>query len=203
MNQNLSNFYSMSFQKMANQFQFTDEELMARFQSGEENAYNELVFRYRDRLINFIYRFVNDMEQAEDIVQDTLTKVFTHRHYYKEIAKVSTWIYTIAGNYAKTELRKRKRRKTIQLSHMGKEDKVYEIPDLEQEPDIGIHVQFSEQKIQNALQSLPDHFRSPVILRDIQELSYEDISKILDVPLGTVKSRINRARQQLKSKLKE
>ena len=63
--------------------------------------------------------------------------------------------------------------------------------------------QFSEQKIQNVLQSLPDHFRSPVILRDIQELSYEDISKILDVPLGTVKSRINRARQQLKSKLKE
>ncbi len=97
---------------------------MARFQSGDENAYNELVFRYRDRLINFIYRFVNDMEQAEDIVQDTLKKVFTHRHYYKEIAKVSTWIYTIAGNYAKTELRKRKRRKTIQLSHMGKEDKV-------------------------------------------------------------------------------
>ena len=90
---------------MANQFQFTDEELMARFQSGDENAYNELVFRYRDRLMNFIYRFVNDMEQAEDIVQETLAKVFTHRHYYKEIAKVSTWIYTIAGNLAKTELR--------------------------------------------------------------------------------------------------
>ena len=203
MNQNLSNFYSMSFQKMANQFQFTDEELMARFQSGDENAYNELVFRYRDRLMNFIYRFVNDMELAEDIVQDTLAKVFTHRHYYKEIAKVSTWIYTIAGNYAKTELRKRKRRKITQLSHLGKEDKVYEIPDIEREPDRGVHVQFSEQKIQNALQSLPSHFRSPVILRDIQELSYKDISKILDVPLGTVKSRINRARQQLKSTLKE
>ena len=203
MNQNLSNFYSMSFQKMANQFQFTDEELMARFQSGDENAYNEIVFRYRDRLMNFIYRFVYDVELAEDILQDTLVKIFTHRHYYKEIAKVSTWIYTIAGNFSKTELRKRKRRKITQLSHMGKDDKVYEIPDIEREPDRGVHVQFSEQKIQNALQSLPSHFRSPVILRDIQELSYKDISKILDVPLGTVKSRINRARQQLKSTLKE
>ena len=203
MNQNLSNFYSMSFQKMANQFQFTDEELMARFQSGDENAYNEIVFRYRDRLMNFIYRFVNDVELAEDVLQDTLVKIFTHRHYYKEIAKVSTWIYTIAGNFSKTELRKRKRRKITQLSHMGKDDKVYEIPDIEREPDRGVHVQFSEQKIQNALQSLPSHFRSPVILRDIQELSYKDISKILDVPLGTVKSRINRARQQLKNTLKE
>ena len=188
---------------MANQFQFTDEELMARFQSGDENAYNEIVFRYRDRLMNFIYRFLNDVELAEDVLQDTLVKIFTHRHYYKEIAKVSTWIYTIAGNFSKTELRKRKRRKITQLSHMGKDDKVYEIPDIEQEPDRGVHVQFSEQKIQNALQSLPSHFRSPVILRDIQELSYKDISKILDVPLGTVKSRINRARQQLKSTLKE
>ena len=203
MNQNLSNFYSMSFQKMANQFQFTDEELMARFQSGDEKAYNEIVFRYRDRLMNFIYRFVNDVELAEDVLQDTLVKIFTHRHYYKEIAKVSTWIYTIAGNFSKTELRKRKRRKITQLSHMGKDDKVYEIPDIEREPDRGVHVQFSEQKIQNALQSLPSHFRSPVILRDIEELSYQDISKILDVPLGTVKSRINRARQQLKNTLKE
>ena len=95
------------------------------FQSGDENAYNEIVFRYRDRLMNFIYRFVNDVELAEDVLQDTLVKIFTHRHYYKEIAKVSTWIYTIAGNFSKTELRKRKRRKITQLSHMGKDDKVY------------------------------------------------------------------------------
>ena len=128
-------------------------------------------------------------------------KVFTHRHYYKEIAKVSTWIYTIAGNFSKTELRKRARRKIIQLSHMSKDDKVYDLPDNNQKTDEQVHVRFSEQEIQNALQSLPTHFRSPVILRDMQELSYEDISKILDVPLGTVKSRINRARLQMKNTL--
>ena len=84
---------------------------------------------------------------------------------------------------------------------MSRDDKVYDIPDYNQKTDEQVQVRFSEQKIQNALQSLPTHFRSPVILRDMQELSYEDISKILDVPLGTVKSRINRARLQMKNTL--
>ncbi|SVD32936.1 uncharacterized protein METZ01_LOCUS385790, partial [marine metagenome] len=65
----------------------------------------ELVNRFRNRLMSFIYRYVNDMEQAEDIVQDALIKLYTHKHYYKNIAKFSTWIYTIAANLAKTELR--------------------------------------------------------------------------------------------------
>jgi len=201
MNQNSSNLSSMSFPNNIDQYRFTDEELMSRFQDGDENAYNELVSRFKNKLLSFIYRFVNDLEIAEDILQDTLMKVFTHRHYYKEIAKVSTWIYTIAGNFSKTELRKRARRKIIQLSHMSKDDKVYDIPDYNQKTDEQVQRRFSEQEIQNALQSLPIHFRSPVILRDMQELSYEDISKILDVPLGTVKSRINRARLQMKNTL--
>ena len=95
---------------MTDKFKYTDEELIARFQKGDENAYTELVNRYRDRLMTFVYRFVSDMEQAEDIVQDALVKVYTHKHYYKEVAKFSTWVYTIAGNLAKTELRKKKRR---------------------------------------------------------------------------------------------
>ena len=91
---------------MDNQFRYTDEELIARFQEGDEQAYTELVNRYRDKLMTFVYRFVNDMEQAEDIIQDTMLKLYTHKHYYRNIAKFSTWIYTIAGNLAKTELRK-------------------------------------------------------------------------------------------------
>ena len=90
---------------MDNQFRYTDEELIARFQEGDEQAYVELVNRYRDRLMTFVFRFVYDMEQAEDIVQDALLKLYTHKHYYKNIAKFSTWMYTIAGNLAKTELR--------------------------------------------------------------------------------------------------
>ena len=200
MNQQLQNLSTQPL-TMDNQFRYTDEELIARFQDGDEQAYVELVNRYRNKLMSFIYRFVNDMEQAEDIVQDALLKLFTHKHYYKSIAKFSTWIYTIAGNLAKTELRKKKTRKVTRLSHMGLEDKDYELPSVAPESDDVIQGEYIEKKIQAAIQKLPLHFRTVTILRDIQELSYEEISKIVDVPLGTVKSRINRARLQLQKDL--
>ena len=188
---------------MDKQFSYTDEELIARFQEGDEQAYVELVNRFRNRLMSFIYRYVNDMEQAEDIVQDALIKLYTHKHYYKNIAKFSTWIYTIAANLAKTELRKRKTRKVTYLSQMGPEERDYELPAVEPDTDELAQSEYIENKIQAAIQKLPLHFRTVTILRDIQELSYEEISKIVDVPLGTVKSRINRARIQLQKELKD
>ena len=194
--------YSQSYKHMDKKFIFTDEELISRFQNGEEQAYIELVNRYRDRLMSFIYRFVNDHVAAEDIVQDTLVKLYTHKDYYRNIAKFSTWIYTIAGNLAKTELRKNKRRKVTNLSDMGSDDWECEIPAKEDTAE-EVHNQFDGEQINKAIQTLPDHFREVIILRDIQELSYEEVSNIVEVPLGTVKSRINRARLQLQEMLKE
>ena len=150
-----------------------------------------------------IDHFFNDIDLAEDIVQDTMLKVYTHKHYYKQIAKFSTWIYTVAGNLAKTELRKRKRRKETILSHMSTEDRKYEIPSKDLASEEIIQGEYAERDIQKAILQLPVHFRTVVILRDIQELSYEEISKIVKVPLGTVKSRINRARLQLQQMLKD
>ena len=202
MNQQLQNL-SMERLVMDNEFKFSDEELILRFQKGDEQSYIELVNRYRDRLINFIYRFVNDTESAEDIVQDALLKVYTHKHYYKNIAKFSTWLYTIAGNLAKTELRKKKTRKVTNLSQMGPEDKDFELTSNEPETDKATENEYLEKRIQIAINKLPLHFKTVTILREIQELSYEEISKIVDVPLGTVKSRINRARLQLQKELKD
>lgn len=202
MSQSSSNLFSM--QSIDNNpFVYTDEELIAQFQNGDENAYIELVRRYKDRLINFVFQYVGDLEQSEDIVQDTMVKLYVKKHYYKEIAKFSTWIYTIAKNLANTELRKRKRRKTTQLSHMSREEKQIELPAIQ--PDTGQEVQdeFAHKLIRNAIQQLPEHFKTVIILRDVQELSYDEISNIVDVPLGTVKSRINRARIQLQSELQE
>jgi len=187
---------------MDKKFIHTDEELISRFQNGEEQAYIELVNRYRDRLMSFVYRFVNDQVVAEDIVQDTLVKLYTHKDYYRNIAKFSTWIYTIAGNLAKTELRKNKRRKVTNLSEMGTDDWQYDIPGNEDTAE-EVYGKFDGEQIHKAIQSLPDHFREVIILRDIQELSYEEVSSIVEVPLGTVKSRINRARLQLQEMLKE
>ena len=203
MNQPLPNSFSMQSVNKQNQYQYTDEELIATFQNGNEQAYIELVRRYRNRLMTFVFRFLGDMDLSEDIVQDTMVKVYTHKHYYKEIAKFSTWIYTIAGNFAKTELRKRKRRKVTLLSHMNTDDRKYEIPSTELKSEDIVQGEYAERDIQKAILQLPLHFRTVVILRDIQELSYEEISKIVNVPLGTVKSRINRARLQLQQTLKE
>ena len=202
MNQPLQNL-SMRPLAMDNEFRFSDEELILRFQKGDEQSYVELVNRYRDRLINYIYRFINDTESAEDIVQDALVILYNKKHYYKKIAKFSTWIYTIAGNLAKTELRKRKTRKVTNLSQLGPEDRDYELPSVEPEADKIAHNEYLGKRIQIAINKLPLHFKTVIILRDIQELSYEVISKIVDVPLGTVKSRINRARLQLQKELKD
>ena len=188
---------------MDNQLIYSDEDLIKRFQDGDEQAYVELVNRYRDRLMNFVYRFTSDSEQSEDIVQETLIKLYTHKHYYKKIAKFSTWIYTIAANYAKTELRKKKNRKITNLSQMSSDEKDYDLPSVQPDTDQLIESEYLEKRIQSAINTLPLHFKTVIVLRDIQELSYDEISNIVEVPLGTVKSRINRARLQLQKELKD
>ncbi len=202
MNQLLQNSYLQQL-KMDNQLIYSDEDLIKRFQDGDEQAYVELVNRYRDRLMNFVYRFTSDSEQSEDIVQETLIKLYTHKHYYKKIAKFSTWIYTIAANYAKTELRKKKNRKITNLSQMSSDEKDYDLPSVQPDTDQLIESEYLEKRIQSAINTLPLHFKTVIVLRDVQELSYDEISNIVEVPLGTVKSRINRARLQLQKELKD
>lgn len=192
----------MSLDKKS-EFIYTDEKLISRFQAGDERAYVELVNRYKDKLLNFVFQFLGDTEQAEDVVQDTMIRLYEKKHYYKEIAKFSTWIYTIARNLANTELRKRKRRKTTYLSQMSKEERQYEIPAVQDDVDQSLHNEFINDRIQSAINNLPEHFKLVIILRDIQELSYDDISNIVEVPLGTIKSRINRARIQLQAELQD
>ena len=193
----------MSLDRQQSPFVYTDEQLIARFQSGDERAYIELVNRYRDRLINFVYPFLGDFEQAEDVVQETMLKLYEKKHYYREIAKFSTWIYTIARNLANTELRKKKRRKTTYISRMTKDDRQYDIPAVQTDLNQNLQNEFIRDRIHAAIKELPEHFKTVIILRDIQELSYDDISNIVGVPLGTVKSRINRARLQVQAELQD
>ena len=183
-------------------FELSDEILIKKFQEGDVGAYNQLVFRFKDRLLNFIYRFVNDLDLAEDLVQDTLLKLYTHKDSYQEIAKFSTWLYTIAANLARTELRKKKRRKTFSVTELSREDREFIIASSDVDPSQDFSSQNFEKSVQRALAELPDDFKTIIILRDIQELSYDEISKIVELPLGTVKSRINRARLKLYECLK-
>jgi len=202
MKQSSSVFCTMQLDNSQNKFIYSDEQLMLLFQGGDENAYIELVNRYKDKLINFIFNYLGDLESSEDVVQDTMIKLYQKKHYYKEIAKFSTWLYTIAKNLANTELRKRKQRKTTLLSQFSKDDKTYDLPSNDPEPGQEIQTDIVNKIIRDAIYQLSEKFKIVIVLRDIQQLSYEDISKIINVPVGTVKSRINRARLQLQVELK-
>ena len=202
MKQSSSVFYTMQLDNSQNRFIYSDEQLMSLFQEGDENAYIELVNRYKDKLINFIFNYLGDLESSEDVVQETMIKLYLKKHYYKEIAKFSTWLYTIAKNLANTELRKRKQRKTTLLSQFSKDDKTYELPSNDPEPGHEIQADVVNKIIRDAVDQLSEKFKIVIVLRDIQGLSYEDISEIINVPIGTVKSRINRARLQLQVELK-
>ena len=202
MKQSSSVFYTMQLDSSQNRFIYSDEQLMSLFQGGDENAYIELVNRYKDKLINFIFNYLGDLESSEDVVQETMIKLYQKKHYYKEIAKFSTWLYTIAKNLANTELRKRKQRKTTLLSQFSKDDKTYELPSNDPEPGQEIQTDIVNKIIRDAVDQLSEKFKIVIVLRDIQGLSYEDISEIINVPIGTVKSRINRARLQLQVELK-
>ena len=176
----------------------TDEQLMKMFQEGDDYAYNQLVIKYKDRILNYIINFVGDYASPQDLAQDTFLKVYIKKKSYKEIAKFSTWLYTIAGNLAKTELRKIKRRKTYSVSALSRDDKefVLKVPEKD---SIDETEQYGQSEfMQSALLELEDDFRNIIILREIQGTSYEVISKILKLPLGTVKSRINRGKLKLR-----
>jgi RNA polymerase sigma-70 factor (ECF subfamily) len=185
--------------------ELTDEELILEFQrNGTISAYEILVHRYKNPLINYVFRFLGDYEACVDIVQETMIKVYRYKDSYSSIAKFSTWIYTIAGNLARTEYQRRKRRKIFSINSYGDEkDETYEIPDESFDPERITDSGIKEKIIQDALEKVSKAYREVVILRDIQDLSYEEISEITNLPVGTVKSRINRGRAQLQKLLKD
>ncbi|MBV6513546.1 MAG: ECF RNA polymerase sigma factor SigW [Ignavibacteriaceae bacterium] len=187
-----------------NLYSLTDEELILEFQQQETvRAFEILVQRYKNPLTNFVFRYLGDYEATADVVQETFIKVYKNKHTYKTIAKFSTWVYTIAGNLAKTELLKKKRRRIVSINSYGDENETMDLPDSGHTPDTLTDSGIMDTMIQDALMQLNEVYREAVILRDIQELSYEEIAEMLKLEVGTVKSRINRGRARLKELLKE
>lgn len=181
----------------------SDEELILEFQqTNNERAFNLIVKRFKNPLINYVYRFLGDYDSCVDVVQDTFVKVYRYKDRYTDVAKFSTWIYTIATNLAKTEYQRRKRLKTFSISGFGDEENNYEIKDNTFRPDKSVDSLYKEEQIQRALLKVKVVYREPVILRDIQGMSYEEIADILNIEVGTVKSRINRGRKRLQKLLK-
>lgn len=180
----------------------SDEELILLFQKEDREAFSQLVNRYKDRLVNFLFRYTGSRDEAEDIAQDTFLRLYRLKHTYKEVGKFSSWFYTIALNQAKSHIRD-KRRHAAQplLQTFGDEERELDVKSEERLPDEQIMLEDEGRYIQRAINRLEEKHKEIIILRDIQDLEYEEIAGILSIPVGTVKSRINRARESLKAEL--
>lgn len=175
-----------------------DSALVTAFLGGEERAFQELVERYQTRLLNFIYRTIGDRDRAEDLVQEVFIRVYRHLHRFDRSKKFSTWAYTIASNLAKNELRNRSRSplvlfQTIQGSN-EEEDRPVQFEDTTSRPDDMYRKRHLRELVEQTVAQLPEHHRQVFVLRELEGKSYEEIAEITDCNLGTVKSRLNRAR---------
>lgn len=182
----------------------TDEQLILEFQeTNDTEIFEAIVSRYKNPLFNFVFRYLGDRDATSDVVQETFIKVYRNKDSYKTFAKFSTWIYTIAGNLAKTELQRRKRKNQVSINSWGEDEETMDLPDGGPLPDRLVDSGIKNKMIQEALLKLPEVYREMVILRDIQEMSYEEIAEMMDISIGTVKSRINRGRAQLQELLRD
>jgi RNA polymerase sigma-70 factor (ECF subfamily) len=178
--------------------QTDDSGVVTAFLNGEQRAFDELVDRYQTRLLNFIYRTVGDRDRAEDLVQEVFIRVYRHLHRFDRSKKFSTWVYTIASNLAKNELRNRSRSplvlfQTIQGSS-DEEDRPLQFEDSTSRPDDLYRKRHLRELVEQTVAQLPEHHRQVFVLRELEGRSYEEIAEITDCNLGTVKSRLNRAR---------
>lgn len=185
----------------------SDHSLIEATRQGDEAAFAEIMRRYRSPIVNFLYRFLNDYEEAVDLAQETFVRIYFAIDRYHTSYAFSTYIYRIASNLAISELRRRKRRRILSLNGLLQNGNHEEAADFEPTderklPDADLVDDEQSRVIGRAIAALPEKYRLPLILRDIEGRSYEDVAAILDLGLGTTKSRISRARGLLKEKLK-
>lgn len=192
---------------MQAQIQFsalTDEEVMQKFQSGYDRAFDVLVKRYQNRIHNFLYRYTHNDLDAEDLTQETFYRLYRCRNSYECIAKFSTWLYTIANNLARSHYKKTSRMPSVSIQtgyETDGEEHEIELSDYNNIPDDVVQSSMNMELLEKALNKLPAEFKEMIVLRDIQNLTYEEIEQITGLAMGTVKSRINRGRVRLQKML--
>jgi RNA polymerase sigma-70 factor (ECF subfamily) len=187
-----------AFRAMADLRELEDTALVNAYLDGETRSFDVLVERYQTRLLNFVYRIVGDRERAEDLVQEVFVRVYRHLGRFDRSKKFSTWIYTIASNLAKNELRNRSRNPLVLFTSMTKgwedEERPLEFEDPSSRPDDLFRKRHVRELVESSVAQLPTHHREVFMLREIEGRSYEEIAEITHCNLGTVKSRLNRAR---------
>ena len=178
--------------------ELSDSDVVQASLDGDSRAFGELVRRYDQRLLNFVYRTIGDRERGQDLVQETFVRVYRHLHRFDQSKKFSTWIYTIASNLAKNELRNRSRNPLVLFQTLKKnwdaDHRPLEWEDTQYKPDDLFRKRNLRAKVEEAVSQLPEHHRIVFVLREMDGKTYEEIADITGCNLGTVKSRLNRAR---------
>ena len=185
-----------------------DEELVKRCAGGDREAFNDLVIKYQKKVFSVAYRFVGDPEEANDLAQEIFTAAYQNLKSFRGDSKFSTWLFQIATNRGKNRFKYLKRRGFFTNKGSSETDDEGDqshraLPDQTANPEELLSGNQIRKAVIDAINELePDH-REIVILRDIEGLSYDEIARILDLPEGTTKSRLHRARMVVKEKLKK
>ena len=188
--------------------QFSDDfELVEKTVSGDIAAFDGLVLKYQDRIFNIAYRMLGSYEEAKDAVQEALVNVYRSLGNFRKESSFYTYLCQVVINLCKNKLRKLAQgSKTISMDapiNLEDDEVRMQIPDAADDPRQELDRKDKKARIQDAINSLDEEHKSVVVLRDIEEMSYEDIAQALDLNIGTVKSKLHRARQVLKEKLKD
>ena len=176
-----------------------DETLIDRALGGEAEAFGQLVRRYQDRLFHTFAHVLGRDEDAYDVVQDTFVQAFVKLESFERKAGFYTWIYRIAMNMAAT---RRRRARPIASIEQLREQTQLEPSDRHEAPEANLDRHETVSAVRGAIARLPDEFRSVLVLREIDGCDYDQIAELLDLPVGTVRSRLHRARLQLRDLLK-
>jgi len=186
----------------------TDNSLVSEFISGNDEAFTQLVTRYKDSITNYLNMMVGDYDIALDLSQETFLRVYRSINRYSNLYQFSTWIYRIATNLAIDEIRYRKRRGQVFYRNIlgsrqpaDKEGPEFEIADARRNPGDEILRKESSRILGDAIRSLPKKYRTAFIMKEVQGLPYETIANVLNCSPGTIKSRLHRARELLQRKL--
>lgn len=181
---------------------YPEKELVQRSRNGDTAAFEELIQSYEKRIFNIALRMTGNREDSSDIAQEVCIKIFKSISKFKEDASFSTWVYRITSNVCIDEMRKRKNN-VVPLIFAG-EDGEMEIPVASQDklPEEIAESNEMSRLIKTCISQLAPEHKTIVVFRDIYDYTYEEISKILNISIGTVKSRLNRARNILKTKIK-
>jgi RNA polymerase sigma-70 factor, ECF subfamily len=186
----------------------TDEQLFQKYTDGDEHGFQILMERYEPRIQGFLRKRLNDEERVEDLTQDTFLRIHRARESYDPSRKFSTWIHTIANNLLKNEFRNRSRRRETVFSELRPESSPSGGPSrpVEFQADVSDPEQETyrselREAIDTAIERMDEHHRIPFVMREVEDLSYEEIAEAIGIPVGTVKSRLNRARNAFRSLL--